>query len=102
MFFKKPYWFKRRGYGWGWTPASWQGWFIMFVFMATLFAAIFVIDRVFETEDEKGWATVILALVWGAGLTFAIALRAPKPKWQWGQKAINAPEDDDYSADSMF
>ena len=30
------YWFKRKLYGWGWTPARWQGWAITLLYMATI------------------------------------------------------------------
>src|SRR5262245_12007807 len=27
------YWFKRRTYGWGWVPATWQGWLTLLIFL---------------------------------------------------------------------
>jgi len=34
------YWFKRKLYGWGWTPAKWQGWFVsvLYIFIILLLA----------------------------------------------------------------
>lgn len=31
------YWFKRKLYGWGWTPATWQGWVTLVAFLAVFF-----------------------------------------------------------------
>lgn len=30
------YWFARKTYGWGWKPASWQGWLALVVYGAVL------------------------------------------------------------------
>jgi len=30
------YWFKSKLYGWGWTPARWQGWFVLVVYVGGL------------------------------------------------------------------
>jgi len=31
-------WFKAKRYGWGWTPACWQGWLVLGVYFAVLIA----------------------------------------------------------------
>ncbi len=33
---EKP-WFKRKRYGWGWTPATWQGWLIIAFYVGSVF-----------------------------------------------------------------
>ena len=30
------YWFKRKIYGWGWTPVKWQGWVTILVFVVLM------------------------------------------------------------------
>ena len=37
----KEIWFKRKTYGWGWTPATWQGWVItgLYLILAITFAS---------------------------------------------------------------
>lgn len=37
-------WFKRKLYGWGWTPATWQGWLVLGVYVALLVASSLTID----------------------------------------------------------
>ena len=29
----KGYWFKRKIFGWGWAPATWQGWLVITIFV---------------------------------------------------------------------
>ena len=30
------YWFKRKPFGWGWTPVKWQGWAVIGVYITLL------------------------------------------------------------------
>ena len=38
------YWFKRKLYGWGWTPATWQGWLVLAVFVVLMILNAFRVD----------------------------------------------------------
>lgn len=79
------YWFKRKLYGWGWTPAKPQGWvaIIIFVIIAVLLAT-----RI--TEDSG--TTVVLKefllplFLLTLGLIYLCYAKGEKPKWQWGKK----------------
>ena len=37
------YWFKAKLYGWGWTPAKWQGWLVVLTYIILI--SIFIITR---------------------------------------------------------
>jgi hypothetical protein len=40
------YWFKRKRYGWGWTPTTWQGWAVVVALVAAVAVAGFALgDR---------------------------------------------------------
>ncbi len=41
------YWFKAKIYGWGWTPAKWQGWLVILAYVALI--VVFVLNRENET-----------------------------------------------------
>tara|TARA_B100002051_G_scaffold276170_3_gene322913 strand:+ start:831 stop:1115 length:285 start_codon:yes stop_codon:yes gene_type:complete len=72
------YWFKRKLYGWGWTPARWQGWAITLLYMATIIYIAF-------TEPDPRVFLVDFAIV--TILFLVIVVRTgQKPKWQWGKK----------------
>ena len=83
----KGYWFKRKWYGWGWTPVRWQGWAAV-----GLTVALITWNAVdFGASAETGEVTDAL-LAWffvrtaGAiGFILAIAYwKGEPPKWMWG------------------
>ena len=40
---RKQYWFPAKRYGWGWgLPSSWQGWIVLFIFIAMVALGFFV------------------------------------------------------------
>ncbi len=45
----KTYWFARKTFGWGWTPASWQGWLVTACFLAI----VFLLGRVFPPATHR-------------------------------------------------
>lgn len=76
-------WFKRKLYGWGWTPVRWQGWVVigLYILLMTLFSL--TIDD--YSSDKEIFFTFILPAIL---LTFTLLRicykKGEKPKWQWG------------------
>jgi hypothetical protein len=83
---KNKLWFRRKTYGWGWTPITWEGWLISLLVIVIpigirLTAKALQYDK--STQYFYTWASVpvlVMALIlvcfrWGE-----------KPKWQWGIK----------------
>jgi len=62
------YWFKRRAYGWGWVPATWQGWLTLLVFLG-IFLWLFVpfVNGLEPTGTETFWFLTKM-LIWAAPL----------------------------------
>jgi hypothetical protein len=88
------YWFKRKLYGWGWTPARWQGWAVIGVFALAILALTLRLDPQAQLKDVI-WSffAPLLALV---VLVIGIAYRTGEsPRWQWGleKKDTNHPND---------
>ena len=72
------YWFKRKMYGWGWTPATKEGWGITLLYVATI---IFLTARESDPIVLLGNFVIITILLW------VIVFRTGEPpKWQWGNK----------------
>ncbi len=69
----KNLWFKRKIYGWGWTPVKWQGWIV-------ILAYIFIIIATIPRED---FLSIIIATIL---LIFICYKKGEKPRWQWGIK----------------
>lgn len=81
----KGYWFKRKLYGWGWTPARTQGWLTLVVYIAG------VIFFAFNAEDivslEQASREVIAPIIILTILLIVICYQTgEKPKWQWGKR----------------
>lgn len=75
------YWFKRKLYGWGWVPATWQGWVVVSLSVVVLVGGIYI----GEVDDAPG------AMLLGIILMLAIVLffgfkKGERPRWQWGRE----------------
>lgn len=71
-------WFKRKTYGYGWTPATWQGWAVIIIWLISFY---FVITGI-NSELVKLVSILILTGI----LIFVSYKKGEKPKWQWGKK----------------
>lgn len=79
----KKYWFKAKTYGYGWYPATWQGWLILLTYLMVLVALIYI----FETDIEKYLAFYFIAVFVLTGLLIYISYKKGEPaKWRWGKK----------------
>lgn len=81
----KNLWFKRKLYGWGWTPVTWQGWLVIIVYVAALIFFTLTVDETSPTRE------VIFTFILPVFLLTATLLRicyrkGEKPSWQWGRE----------------
>lgn len=81
----KTLWFKRKTYGYGWTPATWQGWVIVvtYIVLVGLIAnrGKFYTDR----ADVLGGIVIPIVLLTAALIATSV-LKGERPRWQWGKK----------------
>jgi hypothetical protein len=81
------FWFKRKLYGWGWTPAKWQGWVVILAFVAVILwngvSFGLITKKSDPTDSMLFWffAKIIIAV---AALIFICYKKGEKPRWQWG------------------
>jgi len=78
------YWFKRKLYGWGWTPATREGWAVVLFFVGfVLWTGIS-----FGNEPEPDFSDLIwffIKILLAVLMIIYISYRkGEKPKWQWG------------------
>lgn len=77
------YWFRAKIYGWGWTPATREGWMVMMLYLGgIIFFAMRVDDSAPVGEILRRFllsvgilTTVLFAICWKTG---------ERPHWQWG------------------
>jgi hypothetical protein len=81
----KKLWFKRKSYGWGWSPATWQGWLAIVVYLILVTALSFNINETAPAQEIA--ITFIIPMIILTIILIGIAyITGEKPKWQWGEK----------------
>ena len=79
------YWFKRKLYGWGWVPVTWQGWLIVFGYVGLVILFALTIDII--SLDSDIIFTFILPVALLTAVLISIAYKkGEKPSWRWGQR----------------
>jgi hypothetical protein len=74
----KEIWFKRKTYGYGWTPVSKEGWIVTIV--AILLILKFATDT--KTNPIKSMIYIFLTVI---TLVIICYKTGEKPKWHWGK-----------------
>lgn len=81
------YWFKAKLYGWGWTPATWQGWLVISVYAALIVIMSLLREDSIPGNPDSGSNFLVFALpiiLLTALLIFICYKKGEKPRWQWG------------------
>jgi uncharacterized membrane protein len=76
-------WFKAKRYGWGWYPATWQGWLVLLVWIVLFFLTMLRLEDATSFREILSEVVVpvvlevalLIMLSWGTG---------EKPRWRWG------------------
>ena len=84
----KGYWFRRKLYGWGWVPATWEGVVVMLIAALAIgltFANFSLKTQtgIVEQYDVTDFLTNFGITVIGLGLI--LYWKGESPRWQWGQ-----------------
>ncbi len=83
----KHLWFKAKEYGYGWYPATWQGWLILFVY------ALVIVGAAFLSFDFQSDEVTLRQIVWFVGIDFVATIilivicwkTGEQAKWRWGK-----------------
>jgi len=77
------YWFRTRWYGWGWVPATWQGWLSTAVYIILIIILGLYMDG--NNQSRYSTSVFLLSLMF---ITFSFIILAykkgEKTKWSWG------------------
>ncbi len=77
------YWFKRKWYGWGWTPVTWQGWLITIIYIGAIILSALTLDKNSPTK-EVAFTFILPILLLTTSFIFIAYKKGEKPRWQWG------------------
>lgn len=88
----KQLWFKRKWYGWGWYPASWQGWLVTVAYVGLIIALASSVDDG-STDKEVALMVLLPSLILTAAFIRVAYATGERPRWQWGR-----PRDEDGSS----
>jgi hypothetical protein len=81
----KGLWFKRKTYGWGWTPVTLEGWVITFVYIFLLILFVSQFNATSTVIDA-----IVLFFLPGSIITgiffYILYKKGEKPRWQWGKR----------------
>jgi hypothetical protein len=88
-------WFKRKRYGYGWVPVTWQGWLLLAAYVAMITA----VAPFFLRDAGQHLARALIrfyAFVIPSAIVFILLVRsrAPKGRWRWGRKPDDDPGED--------
>lgn len=72
-------WFKRKLYGWGWTPVTKEGWLVILVWFAVFISLIKTMDH--EWMKNLGFIFMMTGI-----LIYVCYKKGEKPRWQWGKR----------------
>ena len=72
-------WFRRKLYGWGWYPITWEGWFVILVWVV-IFASLMI-----KIDHEIGKNVLFIFISLGL-LIYVCYKKGEKLKWQWGKR----------------
>lgn len=82
------YWFRRKIWGWGWTPATREGWAVLAFFVAVFVWMLVPFLNYVDAHPEADASIVLPFLakifLWAAFLILVCWKTGEPPKWQWG------------------
>lgn len=79
-------WFKRKLYGWGWTPATWQGWTVIGVYLLIVLGFVTIMGAQDLQSQTDAITFAIIMIVSTAILITICYKKGESPKWQWGRE----------------
>lgn len=79
----KHLWFKRKVYGWGWVPITWEGWLVVALYIILVVLFSLTIDETSRSSEIMFTFALPVALL-TITLIRICYKKGEKPKWQWG------------------
>jgi hypothetical protein len=92
---KKPIWFKAKRYGYGWYPATWQGWLIIAIYLVIVVGGAFTLDTSNPSVRDGAGTFLIIDAMATVALILICVKYGEKAKWRWGDRSdLDTPKKD--------
>ncbi len=78
-------WFKRKWFGWGWYPATWEGWLATAAYAALLVFFGRTLDEA-ATPQDVAFTFLLPVLILTIAFIRLCYRMGEKPRWQWGKE----------------
>ncbi|MDB5254745.1 MAG: hypothetical protein JWL92_121 [Candidatus Nomurabacteria bacterium] len=77
-------WFKRKRYGYGWVPVTYQGWLVILAYIvgATVLGNL---TKNYTSQRDIVIGLIIPMVILTIVLLIVCVLKGEKPRWQWGK-----------------
>ncbi len=76
-------WFRAKLYGYGWTPASWQGWLVLAIYLGGVIGLSVFMDSLLTFWQVL--AIVVSFIVQTVLLLIICVLTGERARWRWGK-----------------
>jgi hypothetical protein len=80
----KKLWFKAKTYGWGWIPATWEGWAVILVYVI-LFAWVMKDVKVASSVGMYFFLKIVMLTTALIAISY---VKGEKPGWRWGSQKL--------------
>lgn len=80
----KKFWFKRKKYGYGWVPSSWEGWFVLVLYILFLVLKFENVNIPPRSSNDTIFKIVVPMVVATSVLLAVCYIKGEKLKWVWG------------------
>ena len=84
--FGRKIWFKNKRYGWGWAPATWQGWLILALWLTIVIVWVININDNASSLINSLLSSVLPVLIMVIIFVMISYGRGERPKLQWRKR----------------
>lgn len=87
---EKRLWFKAKLFGWGWYPATWEGWLVILIWVGILVAHTSYLGSWTEKSPSElsypeMFEFLIPFAIYTGLLIWVSYVKGEKPRWRWGK-----------------
>lgn len=78
-------WFRAKLYGWGWYPATWQGWLVTLIYVMYITYRANAMSLMFDTWQSATFRYIFELIPPTLILLLICYLKGQPPRWRWGK-----------------